>query len=68
MKDAQRLGQLYLKLQEVSGELFEIMERHPSVKHVKDNLGESMESLSDIAHKIQSEAHELKKEETKDEK
>lgn len=63
MNDAQRLGELYLTLQGVSAELFEIMERHPDVKHIKDNLGKAMGGLSSIAHEIYSEAHALKKEE-----
>lgn len=68
MKDAEKLGQCYLKLQKVSAELFEIMERYPNVKHVKDNLGEAMQGISDIAHAIYIEAHELKKEEDKNER
>ncbi len=65
MKDAEKLGQCYLKLQKVSAELFEIMERHPDVKHVKDNLRKAMQGISDIAHDIYTEAHRLKEEEDK---
>jgi hypothetical protein len=63
MKDAQKLGDIYLQLQLISAELFEIMERHPDVIHVKQNLGEAMHGLSSIAHDIYTEAHQLKKEE-----
>jgi hypothetical protein len=67
MKDAQKLGDIYLQLQLISSELFEIMERHPNVIHVKKNLGEAMHGLYSIAHDIYREAHELKKEEDNDE-
>jgi len=63
MKDAQKLGEIYLTLLEQSADLFIIMERHPDLIQVKEHLHDAIQKLSKIAHEIHEDAYELKKEE-----
>lgn len=63
MKDAEKLGQIYLTLVEQSADLFVIMERHPDLIQVKEHLHDAIQRLSKIAHEIHEDAEKLKKEE-----